>query len=153
MTNKKEYMKKWREKNREHIREYQRARQRRFCIERPELVKAINKRYYQLHREEQLKDSKEYRRRRRLQVIEHYSNGTNACACCGEKHIEFLTIDHINNDGAEHRKKIGLGGGATYGWLVKNNYPKGYQVLCFNCNCAIGVHGYCPHKPKDWRRL
>lgn len=60
--------------------------------------------------------------------------------------LEFLQIDHINNDGKEHRKASGCGSGeAMYRWLKKNNYPAGFQVLCCNCNYAKMKYGECPH--------
>lgn len=72
------------------------------------------------------------------------------CACCGEDTPEFLAIDHVNGDGAEHRKtlaKSGRGGAGTptYRWLKRNGYPEGFRVLCHNCNIAIGFYGACPH--------
>ncbi len=68
------------------------------------------------------------------------------CACCGESTPEFLTIDHIKNDGAAHRKEVGEGG-RFYKWLRRQGFPKdNFQLLCFNCNCAKGIHGECPHK-------
>lgn len=81
-------------------------------------------------------------------IIEAYGS---KCACCNETTIEFLTIDHVNNDGAEDRKKNGnKTGGKLYRWLIKNNFPKeNYQLLCFNCNCAKGYLGYCPHNKPD----
>jgi hypothetical protein len=79
--------------------------------------------------------------KRRRAVVTHYGG---KCACCGESTFEFLEIDHINNDGAVHRKKIGKGN--TYKWLIANNYPPGFQVLCSNCNHAKGRYGYCPHE-------
>jgi len=70
------------------------------------------------------------------------------CACCGERELTFLTIDHINNDGHLHRRnKISTSHQNIYGWLVRNNFPDGFQVLCFNCN--VGKHingGICPHQ-------
>ncbi len=45
--------------------------------------------------------------------------------------IDCLTIDHINNDGAKHRKEIGQS--KIYIWLKTHKYPTGYQVLCMNC--------------------
>lgn len=80
---------------------------------------------------------------RKRKVIAHYSNGSNQCACCGESTYEFLTIDHIMGGGLAHRKQIG-----TYiiGDIIRNNFPSGYQILCFNCNCAKGFYGYCPHE-------
>jgi len=97
--------------------------------------------------------SRKNRQRSKLRVIAHYG-GT--CACCGEARIEFLCIDHQNNDGNAHRKSyfqatgLKLGGARFYNWLWRNNYPSGYRVLCFNCNCSRGMFGYCPHeKEKD----
>lgn len=76
------------------------------------------------------------------------------CACCGETRIEFLSIDHIAGGGNKHRREItGTCGTRFYGWLKKNNYPEGYQVLCMNCNFAKGHFGSCPHIKEyreDW---
>lgn len=67
----------------------------------------------------------------------------------GEKHVEFLTIDHIDETGSEHRKEVG-GGHSMYMWLRKNGYPKdNYRLLCLNCNCSLGFYGYCPHQKKE----
>lgn len=81
----------------------------------------------------------------RLAALVHYGGSPPKCACCGELHIEFLTIDHINGDGAEHRRKMGSNSSRIGRWLKKMNYPDGFRVLCYNCNCSIGAYGYCPH--------
>lgn len=88
---------------------------------------------------------KKYELSNKLKIIKEYGG---KCSCCGEDTVEFLTIDHINNDGAECRKNTNQGtGGKLYRWLIKNNYPKdNYQLLCYNCNCAKGFFGYCPHQ-------
>ena len=75
-------------------------------------------------------------------VLDHYRT---KCACCGETQEEFLTIDHINGNGLQHRKKYKLSGSKIYRWLMRNNYPSGFRVLCYNCNCSLGLIGYCPH--------
>ena len=31
-------------------------------------------------------------------------------------------------------------------WIKKNNFPKGFQILCHNCNVAKGIYGECPHE-------
>lgn len=75
--------------------------------------------------------------------------GGAVCRCCGETTMEFLSIDHINNNGAAHRKTLSKSyqcGGGFYRWLRDHGYPPGYQVLCFNCNFAKGHFGYCPHE-------
>lgn len=84
----------------------------------------------------------------KINVISHYSNNKNCCSCCGEKHIEFLCIDHINGGGNIHRKSINRSGFMFYKWLINNKYPDGYSVLCHNCNQAKGNFGNCPHKGK-----
>jgi hypothetical protein len=82
-------------------------------------------------------------RRLKIEVLGHYCQGkAPKCDCCGEKHIEFLSIDHLKGGGRKHRAEIGM---RIYRWLKKNNYPPGYRVLCHNCNQAIGNWGYCPH--------
>lgn len=71
------------------------------------------------------------------------------CICCLESNHIFLTIDHIDGTGANHRKSIGLSspsGKSFYCWLKKRGYPKdNFQILCFNCNFAKHVLGSCPH--------
>lgn len=91
-----------------------------------------------------------YAKRLKLDVVNHYSNGKNVCACCGEAGIAFLSIDHTNGGGRKHRfslfKKGDYGGTRFYRWLRANGYPQGFQVLCYNCNFAKGAGDTCPHK-------
>jgi hypothetical protein len=80
-------------------------------------------------------------------VFQHYAiNNVIQCSCCGEKMLGFLTIDHVNNDGAVHRKTV-KSGVVFYCWLKNNGFPAGFQILCYNCNCGRAKnHGICPHK-------
>ena len=89
--------------------------------------------------------AKRFRYERRMKILRHYSRGRPVCACCGEKQLEFLGIDHINGGGARLRKKLGGGSVVLNEWIIKNNYPRGLRVLCHNCNLSIGFYGYCPH--------
>lgn len=82
----------------------------------------------------------------RQKVISHYGG---KCRCCGETYLEFLAIDHIAKNGAEHRKQIRTGD--LYTWLRSRNFPKGFRVLCHNCNFA-SFRGICPHKRKKGQR-
>jgi hypothetical protein len=81
-----------------------------------------------------------------LKMAAFNAYGGPVCACCGETIPEFLQLDHVENNGAEHRKR-GLMGTALYQLLKSQGYPPGYQVLCANCNFAKGILGYCPHHP------
>jgi hypothetical protein len=94
-------------------------------------------------------DKKARDKRHRLEALSHYSEGGQPrCACrgCFESHVEFLTIDHIHGGGNKHRKEVVTGSGSFVRWLRRNSYPDGYRVLCYNCNTARGLHGYCPHE-------
>ena len=67
------------------------------------------------------------------------------CACCGETRKEYLSIDHIDGNGNKQKREIGVAGSDDlYRWLRQNNYPEGFQVLCFNCNCGKGSYSVCP---------
>lgn len=98
------------------------------------------KKYYRVHGRGKTYN---YRKAARETVLKHYGN---KCACCGEDKAEFLAIDHINGNGRKHRKEVGP---HIASWLVRNNFPDGFRLLCHNCNQSLGIYGYCPHqKPK-----
>jgi hypothetical protein len=69
----------------------------------------------------------------RFRVLNYYSSGDIKCCRCQANDLRFLCLDHMNSDGAEHRKKVGNGRG-VYRDLEKRNFPEGFQVLCQNCN-------------------
>ena len=80
--------------------------------------------------------------KRKKEVIAAYGG---KCACCGDSHFQFLTIEHIHGNGRIDRK--GKSGSAFYGWLRRNGFPKDdYELLCINCNFAKGKYGICPHE-------
>lgn len=88
--------------------------------------------------------TKKCRNKLKNEIINAYGG---KCACCDEGNDVFLTIDHTNGGGNQHRKEIGSDGGTSmYYWLKRNNYPNGFRVLCWNCNAAHAIMGRCPHK-------
>ena len=91
------------------------------------------------------KASTESRRRLRLEVLTHYCAGRKPfCACCKISILEFLGIDHIEGGGRKHKMLVGH----LYQWLKKMRFPKGFRVLCHNCNQSLGAYRYCPHDSK-----
>ncbi len=107
--------------------------------------------YYITHRDEILSRQKlhrettterdtryhrKYKRKLKQEVMSHYGGGRCICAICGETNLYCLSIDHINGLGAWERKekRFRIWGGNIYGYLRKEHYPLGYQVLCMNCN-------------------
>jgi hypothetical protein len=82
----------------------------------------------------------------KCEVFDAY--GGRRCVCCLTESIQFLTIEHPDMDGAEHRRKLGVKGGwQFYKKLKKLGFPRDYrlEVLCFNCNISRGFYGFCPH--------
>ena len=99
---------------------------------------------------------KQYARKEkeRMIVLLHYGGNPPKCACCGETHIEFLTIDHISGGGRKGQaKKIKRGG--EYHRIIKENFPDDIQVLCLNCNWAKRFYKnkrFCPvHHPELYK--
>jgi hypothetical protein len=106
------------------------------------------------YRDKRLAESRQSHYRIRLDVLQHYGGNPPKCACCGEANLSFLTIDHINGGGVQHRKTIHVRSGTGFFcWLRRNGYPEGFQVLCFNCNHAKSGSGkrFCPiHHPEEY---
>ena len=132
---------------------YERIRRRRnkdkINIKRREWWKGLSKeqkeRYNKINTSARSKRRQDYKRT----VIKYYSNDTNQCMCknCNENNLEFMTIDHIDGEGSQERKKLGWRGSGVnfYKYLIEQGLPDGYRVLCMNCNFSYGVFGYCPH--------
>jgi hypothetical protein len=120
------YDEKYRNKNRDKLRLYQRDYQREF---RKTLTwkERFNENIAKL----------------KSDCLSHYSGGTPKCKCCGESHIEFLTIDHINGRNKTEKRLTGY---TLYRDLIKKNHPEGFQVMDNNCNQAKGHGLECEHK-------
>jgi hypothetical protein len=107
---------------------------------------AYNKKYNEEHRDEHRRYHSDYRAKYRSKLlvsqaqrnagfkesaINMYSNGEAVCRWCGHGDMDVLCLDHIANNGGQHRKSVGI---HMYNWLRKHDYPEGFQVLCMNCN-------------------
>jgi len=134
---------------------------KRIHAERMRKARANNPDLYKKHQAEHRKRHPERVRRQRRESGERLRNmvfeayGGFTCACCGETCKSMLTIDHINEDGNEHRKQLGEGksyatgrsglGDYLYRDLRDRNFPDGFQVLCYNCNISKHRLGRCEH--------
>lgn len=63
------------------------------------------------------------------------------CVCCGESIAEFLTIEHKLGQKGKKRESAYK----AYSNATEDYNPDIYEILCYNCNCAKGKLGYCPH--------
>jgi len=78
---------------------------------------------------------------RRTQVFKKLGN---KCACCGNDNPLHLEVDHVNEDGAEHRKVCK---NVDLDILAGRIDLSGFQLLCANCNMAkYHNEGTCPHR-------
>ena len=79
--------------------------------------------------------------RLRAELFKEYGS---YCVCCGEDYQAFLTIEHTNNDGAAHRKRVGPN---VLPDLKRRGWPKdeGLVIMCMNCNWARRGGKQCPH--------
>ena len=108
------------------------------------------------------KKQKVFRANQRLIILQYYSKRLSksnipCCNCCGENlHINFLAIDHIAGkkqmDSEIELVKIGysskLKNTSLRRWIIENNFPKGFQILCHNCNLGkeFSKVNQCPHE-------
>lgn len=93
--------------------------------------------------------NKEILARNKRLVYDHYGN---ECVWCGEDFAPCLTIDHVNNDGAAHRREIGPTN-QMHRFIIKNGFPDSFQILCQNCNVAKHLNGgFLPIQLKNKRR-
>ena len=77
------------------------------------------------------------------------------CACCGTPDHWMLTIEHIYNDGADHRRAMSESGTSVsiYRYLRREGWPPGFEILCLNCNVAKQRLGDCPHRNHEARSI
>ena len=61
--------------------------------------------YNQIHKEKKNAINRKSYLKRKLIVLNHYSNNTLACASCGTSDVRVLSIDHIEGKGREHKRK------------------------------------------------
>jgi hypothetical protein len=90
----------------------------------------------------------------------HSNSNIPCCRCCGKNsHIDFLAIDHIagiqHMDSEPELVKLGfkakITSTALIVWLIQNDFPKGFQILCHSCNYAKGMkknNNKCPMENK-----
>ena len=118
-------------------------RQKRWRVANLERARAGANRRYAANPQTALTQVKSRAVQLKTEVLARY--GT-VCACCSTS--EYLSIDHVDGDGAAHRLELyghaQKGGGAQfYLWLKSNGYPDGYQILCRRCNRSKGDGDHC----------
>ena len=83
-----------------------------------------------------------HRKRRKIEALTHYGKDGKLKCCwegCTINDIDMLSLDHIKDDGAEHRREIAENrdsysgrGNDMYQWIRQQGFPEGFQTLCMN---------------------
>ncbi len=116
---------------------------KRMYYAKPENVARRAERGAQYHAENKDRLNAQITQRRREQRAQVMTALGSECQCCGETTPVFLTIDHVQNDGAKDR---GLHRHLMISRIIKEGIPRErYQILCWNCNSAKHLLGCCPH--------
>ena len=116
--------------------------------EKAKIYRQSRKEHYAKLNSEWIKNNKDkynaskakYRIKLKRECMLLYANPV-ACKVCGFSCLDGLVLDHINNDGAAHRKQENLSsrgsdksGITIYELIRKRGKIEGLQVLCANCN-------------------
>lgn len=101
------------------------------------------RRYRQTHLEERRAKEGQYTRehperswrnyeRQKRTVLSYYCDSKDPhCVICGEDRSDCLSIDHIWGNGSKERRTMHSQN--FYQFLIRGNFPSGYQTLCMNC--------------------
>jgi len=135
MSKRAEYQRAWREKNKAKVLAYHAE----YRLKNREKRRQWNNEWIEFHREQYNASKYSYRDRLKLEALRHYSAGEPLCSFCGVTDIDCLCLDHIQNNGAAHRKELGVGSRSSngvnmYAAVKREGFPVGLQVLCANCN-------------------
>lgn len=127
MVGRKLYKAEWYQTNKER----QAKRFKEYYLAHRDEIKEYYKKWRLTHKDAQSEAGREYHLRLKMRVLNHYSGGTAKCSHCKETDPLVLCVDHINGGGNKQRRQVG---GNFNRWLIRKNFPLGYQVLCANCN-------------------
>jgi len=134
---------------------YNRWRQRHLDQERAR-CRENARRWYALPHNRVRQATTQQRCHRRL-MEECFMRFGEECLCCGESEPVFLTLDHVQNDGAAKKRELSAKSSSRHAHrhvstysivldLKRRGWPlEEIQVLCMNCNLAKRRLGFCPH--------
>lgn len=131
------------------------SKSKKYYQENKDSISQKTKIYHKLNRKKILERQRIYASQNKDKVSGWYRNRNHKlkksfldmyggkCACCGESHPEFLTIDHINGQSGIRNKETGE---SAYRKAIRKYSPKDYRILCMNCNMATRFGRICPHQ-------
>lgn len=153
MANNPETLKKYAEEHKEQIRlsakkyrdsHKEKAREYYLTVRRanPEKEREKARKAYQKYKDKKMEYQRKYYKEVKEKFIQMYGG---KCVCCGETTFYFLTIEHKLGQIRATKET----GARAYRKAIQEYRPDLYEILCWNCNCAEGQLGYCPHNPTE----
>jgi|ERR1700690_2815249 len=112
----------------------QKEAQERYKKKDPERKRRQTRENWARHRQPYAERGRRNRAERKILVLAKYGpEGKIQCSwpACEVIDPDMLTIDHIGNDGYLSRKSV-KSGAPFHQWLETNDFPPGYQTLCWN---------------------
>lgn len=126
-----------------------------YCDEIREQRRTWNREWIANNRERYNEAKHLYRLRLKIRILSLYASPVR-CQICGFDTIDGLVLDHVHNNGAAHRKEVGLShrGSEKHGIRIYEHINKvgkidGLQVLCANCNLIKEVRRHRGNTFKD----
>ena len=120
----------------------QKCYRKKYKADHVEQAREGQRRYYRRNPKKFCERIKQRRYQRRMEMIETLGG---KCACCGETEKMFLCLDHIKGNGRRDYEKKG-GPHGVWRRAIAEGLPRDkYRILCWNCNSALGLYGFCPH--------
>lgn len=104
--------------------------------------------WYSRTRMDRLRQMRDWRRKVHSDALAILGN---RCACCGEKRITMLEIDHVHGGGGIERKADNRNNFRLYQRIRDGKCDLAlYQILCSNCNHSKRRNGLCEHYTEKW---
>jgi hypothetical protein len=111
-----------------------------YCDSIREKRRTANSLWIENNRDRYNASKHKYRLKIKVRVLSMYASPVR-CQVCGFDKVDGLVLDHIHDNGSEHRKEVGLSsrgneksGTRIYEYINKVGKIDGMQVLCANCN-------------------
>ncbi len=93
---------------------------------------------------------------KQIEIINKYKNIITEfkCHCCEILFdYHFIAIDHIDNNGAEHRRDRSTLDLSSH--ILRHGFNPKYRLvlMCHDCNHELGHYSYCHHHPELKREI
>ncbi len=130
-----DYSREWRKNNPGRMSELYKI----WAEKNPNKIKNYKGKFYEKNKDYVNERQKENNKILFEKVLDHYGHQCSIPEC---SNTEDLCIDHINGENVDYKYRYGS---KLWRWIIKNNFPSGFRILCHYCNI---LDGYLRKHPK-----